>query len=48
MLQDASSICSSIMQIVHKDPYFLETAMAVDTLWKKIDTVYDAHNWSKS
>jgi hypothetical protein len=47
MLQDASNICSSVMQTVHKDPYSLETAMAVDSLWKKVDTVYDAHNLSK-
>lgn len=47
MLQDASSICSSVMQMVHKDPYSLETATAVDSLWKKVDTVYDAHNLSK-
>lgn len=46
-LQDASSICSLVMQTVHKDPYSLETAKAVDSLWKKVDTVYDAHNLSK-
>ena len=47
MLQDASSMCSSIMQTVHKNLYSLETAMAVDSLWKKVDIVYDIQNLSK-
>ena len=47
ILQDASSICSSVMQTVHKDPYSLQTAVAVDSLWKKVDTINDAHNLSK-
>lgn len=46
-LQVASSVCSSVMRTVQKDPYSLETAMAVDGLWRKVDIVNDAHNSSK-
>jgi hypothetical protein len=46
MLQVASSACSSVMQTVHKDPYSLDTAVAVDGLWKKVGIIYDTHNLS--
>ena len=46
MLQDAC-ICSFLMQTVHKDPYSLETAITVDSFWKKVVTFYDAYNLSK-
>jgi hypothetical protein len=35
------------MQIVHRDPYSPETATAVDSMWKKVDIIHDAHNLSK-
>ena len=46
-LQVASGVCSSVMQTVHKDPYSVETATAVDSIWKKVDIVLEAHNLSK-
>ena len=47
MLQNMSSACSLIMQIIHKYSYSPDTAIAVDSMWKNIGIIYDAHNLSK-